>query len=71
MTLEEAIKHAEDQAKVCRNSIDVLERNGLPNAAKKQRECAEEHEQLADWLKELKEYRKKDESDGKRRACNI
>lgn len=38
MTLDEAIRHAEEKA--CGNT-----------------ECAEEYRQLAEWLKELKEYR--------------
>ena len=39
MTLDEAIKHAEERASL---SCD---------------ECAEQHRQLAEWLKELKQYR--------------
>lgn len=41
MTIEEAIKHAEEVA----NSLCT--------------ECGEEHRQLAEWLKELKEYKKR------------
>ena len=40
MTLDEAIKHAEEKGKSC----DA---------------CAAEHRQLATWLKELREYKKK------------
>lgn len=44
LTLEEAIKHCEE----------VAEREGKTcNGA----ECAEEHLQLAEWLKELRAYR--------------
>ena len=39
MTLDEAIKHAEERASL---SCD---------------KCADEHRQLAEWLKELKQYR--------------
>ena len=39
MTLDEAIKHAEERASL---SCD---------------ECAEQHRQLAEWLKELRQYR--------------
>ena len=45
MTLDEAIAHCEDVA------------NGLTEQGKC-KECAEDHRQLAEWLKELKEYRK-------------
>ena len=41
MTLEEAIKHCEEIAKEC----ELRERTTV---------CAEEHYQLAEWLKELK-----------------
>lgn len=44
MTLDEAIKHAEEVAEYdCYNE--------------EQRVCAEEHRQLAEWLKELKAHR--------------
>lgn len=43
MTLDEAIKHAEK----------VAEQN------KGCQKCAEEHRQLAEWLRELKELREK------------
>ena len=42
MSLEDAIKHAEDKAK----ELGCCE-------------CAEEHKQLAEWLKELKDLRSK------------
>ena len=47
MTLEEAIRHAEQIA----DSYKDTE----PNC-----KCAEEHRQLAEWLKELKAYRQTD-----------
>lgn len=46
MTLEEAIKHAKE----------IIENK---NCSK---ECAKEHEQLINWLKELKMYREKNEN---------
>ena len=49
MTLDEAIIHAEEVADRC----DVTDGD---------RACAEAHRQLAEWLKELKELRKKDGS---------
>ena len=65
MTLDEAIKHCEEVAEEkdmqagfetdysCYQMFDT-ERN-------KCKECANEHRQLAEWLKELKEYRKESE----------
>ena len=50
MTLTEAIKHCEDVA-----DYDCF--------TDEQRKCSEEHRQLADWLKELKERREKDMED--------
>ena len=47
MTLTEAIKHCEDIA-----DYDCF--------TDEQRKCSEEHRQLADWLRELKERREKD-----------
>ena len=46
MTLEESIKHCEDVA-----DYDCFTDD--------QRKCSEEHRQLADWLRELKERREK------------
>ena len=43
MTLDEAIKHAEEVA----NDMELC-----------CEECAKEHRQLAEWLKELQEYKK-------------
>ena len=56
MTLDEAIKHAEDVADTCEyeaskyDMSDSYERH----VACKEGECAAEHRQLAEWLKELK-----------------
>lgn len=69
MTLDEAIKHAEEKAEEQRekakefHQAQVNKCRILPfvemdytyeNRCKK---CAEEHEQLAEWLKELKDWR--------------
>ncbi len=60
-TIDEAIAHAKEVAS--RNRIlaesDALVRNSYSVGLKKERclLCAEEHEQLAEWLEELKEYR--------------
>jgi hypothetical protein len=63
MTLDEAIKHAKDKAQEQRKDNDtcvVKEGYGCKDCAyyysKPCIECAEEHEQLAEWLEELKEY---------------
>ena len=64
MTLDEAIKHARDKAKEQRKDYDtcvVKEGYGCKDCAyyysKPCIECAEEHEQLAEWLEELKKLR--------------
>ena len=59
MTIDEAIKHAEEVADLCEDSAsrydmtDSLE----SHMACKDGKCAEEHRQIAEWLKELKLYR--------------
>lgn len=69
MTLDEAIKHCEEVAwqneedaivySNCKKYKKNLYEIGLAeNAEKKCCKCAEEHRQLAEWLKELKDYRK-------------
>ena len=64
MTIDEAIAHAREVAKNKREHID--ECNKKNNYACKFcveirtcKEVAEEHEQLAEWLEELKDYRDK------------
>ena len=64
MTLDEAIKHAREKSEEQRKDYDtcvVKEGYGCKDCAyyysKSCIECAEEHEQLAEWLEELKEYR--------------
>lgn len=57
MTLDEAIKHCEEKAAELREYSDVLsETSTIPKGKEISDclECAEEHEQLAEWLKELK-----------------
>ena len=56
MTIDEAIKHAEEVAED--KEIDIENQDSLfPNNIKECKECAEEHRQLAEWLKELKRLR--------------
>lgn len=63
MTLEEAIKHCEEVADYKDHDAELWDRsaefwdNDVPYAidkAKECRRCAEEHRQLAEWLKLLK-----------------
>ena len=56
MTLEEAIAHAREVAEDKRADADWKFRHGRLNADDCI-SCAEEHEQLAEWLEELKSYR--------------
>lgn len=66
MSLDEAIKHCEEV--MVENLEKTEDRNASDPIAINCFECAEEHRQLAEWLKELKELR------GKyarlRRECN-
>ena len=55
MTLDEAIKHAEKVAERLENSH---KRDWMCEDDKR---CAVEHRQLAEWLKELKAYREREQ----------
>ena len=55
MTLEEAILHAKLTAEEIDNQCEHYEIAGV-NVCNG-RKCAEEHRQLAEWLKELQQYR--------------
>lgn len=56
MTLDEAIKHAREVAeknrKNCKPNSIIIQNRWADSTM-----CAEEHEQLADWLEELKAIR--------------
>ena len=65
MTLDEAIKHAEEVAE----QNEWFEKNYLESIQCK--ECAEEHRQLAEWLKELKEYREQEPKTGHWKRISI
>ena len=54
MTLDEAIKYHEEKAKELRTPRVYEDIEGNLCATETCEECAEEHEQLAEWLKELK-----------------
>lgn len=65
MTIDEAIEHAREKSEEQRKDYDtcvVKEGYGCKDCAyyysKPCIECAEEHEQLARWLEELKDYRR-------------
>ena len=56
MILDDALKHKENVSDECEVKARLLE---TPHYTKKSMEnCAKEHRQLAEWLKELKELRK-------------
>lgn len=59
MTLNEAIKHAEEVAEEKENEAQDLEYSKLDwkYEANQCSECAKEHRQLAEWLKELKQLK--------------
>ena len=56
MTIDEAIKHAEEVAEENQAIVDSFDFYGENMA--KCKKCAKEHRQLAEWLKELKMFRK-------------
>ena len=55
MTLDEAIKHEEEV--MTENLEKTKSRNASDPIAINCSECAEEHRQLAEWLKELREIK--------------
>lgn len=58
MTLDEAIKHCEEVAEANEKQYsENPEQLGYTEKFYDCKECADEHRQLADWLKELKKYR--------------
>ena len=61
MTLDEAIKHAEEVAEKNERRAESVRNRPISSADFYNEEescskCAEEHRQLAEWLKELKAY---------------
>ena len=59
MTIDEAIKHAEEVADFCEDSASKYDMTDAFESymACEDGKCASEHRQLAEWLKELKEIR--------------
>lgn len=65
MTLDEAIIHAEEQAERLEESArgcDLTDKVEKEIACKSGK-CAAEHRQLAEWLKELREYKQQNVTD--------
>ena len=58
MTIDEAIKHCEEVAQEKDKSVELYKAvKATEGLIVKCETCAEEHRQLAEWLKELKEYK--------------
>jgi len=74
MTIDEAIKHAEEKARDLESTYTLWKRLAdekdlsVPSDYEPCKKCAEEHRQLAEWLKELKKYKEAEE--GGRRITN-
>lgn len=58
MKLDEAIIHCEEKKEELNQRAESAENNGQYKFSDECKECASEHEQLAEWLKELKTLRK-------------
>ena len=72
MTLDEAIKHCEEKAKEQREKATAIARAKEPFYKYAEcAECAKEHEQLAEWLKELKAYKERPQGEWIRVDDNI
>ena len=62
LTIDEAIQHCKEVGRDNREDAKYAIENELHDAVIKTcTKCAEEHEQLAEWLEELKEYKKLEE----------
>ena len=75
MTIDEAISHAKEVATIQRNNEKLNRTLGTasPYVNETCIKCAEEHEQLAEWLEELKDMRNLDKtnfSDGYNRGID-
>lgn len=56
-SLDEAIKHCEEVAEENEFDVKIFSMPGESKIREECLECAEEHRQLAEWLKELKAYK--------------
>ena len=57
MTLEEAIKHCDEVTELNEDQARIYNEQGDAIASFSCYECAREHRQLAEWLRELQRYR--------------
>ena len=57
MTIDEAIAHAKEKAEKNKEAEAMFLRDDLIWNAKQEHKLAEEHEQLAEWLEELKKLK--------------
>ena len=58
MTIDEAIKHCKEVAEEKDKSVELYKAvKATEGLITKCEDCAKEHRQLAEWLKELKAYR--------------
>ena len=67
MTLDEAIKHCEEVAEENEKKARKLN-DGTMSTRIKYEECAKEHRQLAEWLRELRSY--KENREGRCNWCS-
>lgn len=58
MNLNEAIAHCEEKGEELNQRAESAENNGQYQFSDECKECANEHKQLAEWLKELETLRK-------------
>ena len=54
MTIDEAIKHCEEVAELSEEQAKIYDDQDEAMASYSCKECASEHRQLAEWLRELK-----------------
>lgn len=59
MTIEQAIKHAEEVSNKCQNFVTAHKEDRELGFIQRTEKCAEEHRQLAKWLCEFVELKKK------------
>ena len=57
MTIDEEIKYAEEVAELNEECARIYNEQGEVIASCSCKECADEHRQLAEWLRELNTYR--------------
>lgn len=71
MTLDEAIQHAEDKSKEIYIEAMLCHANPDDGNLDECIECAKEHEQLAEWLKDYMEMKLCDVADGTRNVAEV